>query len=193
MKRRVMSGFSLVELMVVVAIIAIIFALVVPSVGSLLAASTLTSAGQAVVDQVGLARQLASTQSSAMEVRLIRLSNRSTEGFHAMQVWGTKGGGVVVPMSRLQILPEGTFITSAADRSPFFKQLTNAATMPEGGTAGGAAYVSFRIRPGGTIVPQSSNKGEHCLTIVPEKRASGPNFVTLQINPDTGTVAAYRP
>lgn len=193
MNRRSSLGFSLIELLLVMTIMALIMGLLIPSISALLTANNLTRAGQTVVDQVSLARQYASSQSSAVEVRLIRLPDRSADGFHALQVWGAMTDGTTVPMDRLQRLPEGMAIATAQDKSPFFKLLTNAAAMPSNGAAGGATYVSFRIRPGGTVVPQSTNKVELCLSIVPERQTNSANFVTLQINPDTATVAAFRP
>lgn len=190
-------AFSLLELLVVIAIIGVLAALIVPSITTLLQSNTLTRSGQMVADQINLARQLASTRSATMEVRLIRLPNRPADGFHALQIWGATGAGTNAPAGRFLRLPDGAFIAEdTAKFSPMLGLLTNGGTMT-GGPANGAPYVAFRIRPAGTVVPAFSatnRRADLCLSVVPERTSSATNnYLTVQINPDTGNTAVYRP
>lgn len=194
--RNYYKGFSLVELLVVTAVMGILMAMLVPSVTSLLRSSNLTLAGQAVSDQINLARQMASTRSSTMEVRLIKLPDRNPAGFHAVQVWGTASDGTLKPVGRFSRLPESIFISDNTQTfSPMLSLLTNTSTLP-GGPAGNAPYVSFRIRPTGTVVPSfsGSDKADLYLTLMAEQAgANTNNIITVQLNPDTAATTIYRP
>lgn len=65
------AGFTLIELMVVVVIMAIIFALVAYSVNRMLPNMQIATAGQQLLGAVGQARMLAVTKSAYVKLRLV--------------------------------------------------------------------------------------------------------------------------
>jgi uncharacterized protein (TIGR02596 family) len=194
------SGFSLIELLAVLAVIGILGVLIAPSLNSIIESSNLTRTAELASDQINLARQLASSRSTTVEVRFIRLPTRQEAGYHALQLWSTDSTGNSIAISRLASLPPSTVISAqTTSLSPIFLILGNPATMPTGGATSEAPYVSFRIRAGGIVAPviTSANKTEFYFSIVSSKNAASTeppnNFISIQINPNTATTAIYRP
>ncbi len=197
MKHRSQRAFSLIELLVVVCIMGLLMGIAIPSISSLMESTNLTSAGQMVVDQIGLARQMASTMSTTVEVRIIQLSPDS-EGFNAVQIWAPSPKGMT-PAKRMARLPNGMVISdSSGARSPLLTLLAKD-QMPSYGLAADAPFLSFYIRPSGAVVTDlpANTRSDHYLSIVSEKKiVSGKlpaNYITIQLNPETGTTSIYTP
>lgn len=191
-------AFTLVELLVVISIIAIMMALVVPAVTSLLASSNLSQGGRIVADQISLARQIASTRNCTTEVRLIELSGTG-QGYNGLQIWVSGTGNSTIPAGKIVPLPQAIAISeNKTNLSKMLSYLTSG-TMPSG-VAAGASYVSFSLRPSGEVVPVlggASDRSSLYLTVVPARLAASatlpPNFVTIQLNPDNGSPLLFRP
>ena len=73
-------AFSLVELLVVIAVIAIVAGYAVPAVTTMLKGSQLTQGSQMVVDQIALARQTALSRNRSVEVRFYKYADPETPG-----------------------------------------------------------------------------------------------------------------
>jgi len=187
-------AFSLVELLVVVAIIGIMASIAVPAFSSISAASGITRAGQLLGDQIILARQEATTRNRDIEVRLIDMTNGVWSGYTALQLWLKDENGVLSPLGKLQKLPEGTIISSNNSYSP----LLTADTSISGSTNFGAAtcsYKGFRIRASGS--PSSAiNTNNNFITVVLARDSSKTppdNYYSVSVNPITSKVKIYRP
>ncbi|XHR30630.1 MAG: Verru_Chthon cassette protein D [Chthoniobacteraceae bacterium] len=189
-------AFSLVEVLVVMMLMGIMLALVVPSVSSMLGSNNLTQAGQLIVDQVGLARQIASTRNCTVEIRLIALPNLSPNGFSAMQLWAApaaSGTNDMVPVDRLVTLPQGTTISPDATKLSKLLSVTTATkTMSTG-----VRYTAFQIRASGNVTPAATSMSDMYLTVIPTRFADATtlpaNYVIVQINSNAGTTLVYRP
>lgn len=191
------SAFSLVEMLVVVAIIAILGAIVLPGFTSVAAGSNLTRAERAVADQMALARQEAAGRHREVQVRFLWRSD-SPEGYRGIQLWVPTPRDVTryVPYSRTVWLPDGTLLSSSTALSP----LLAAATIPETTTnlpgLGSTKFTGFRFRPGGaTDLPFHSSS--NFVTVVRESDASATappaNFAVIQLDPVNGRVRTFRP
>ena len=81
-------AFSLVELLVVVAVIAIVAGFAVPAVTTMLKGSQLTQGSQTVVDQIALARQTALSRNRSIEVRFYKFADSEIPGSRSCNVAG---------------------------------------------------------------------------------------------------------
>jgi len=210
------SAFTLLEMLVVLAVMGILIYLASPGIVALQQTSSLSLAGQSVVDEISVAREMAASRNVVVEIRFLTPSNWSVlgspnyTGYHAIQLWAPNESGASVPVDRVITLPDGVEISSHTTLSPLLSTLVAAsASMPAGSTVG--TYVSFFVRPNGTIQvanPPTDTAGStqdnasvrapsYFFTIVSVRydTASIPpaNYFTLQVNPDTGRSEAYRP
>jgi uncharacterized protein (TIGR02596 family) len=187
------AGFSIVELLVVVAIVGVLAVLTLPAVSSIMQSSDLTRAGQMFADQINLARQMASAQSSVAEVRLIELPGRT--GYTGIQIWKADATGTLKAARPLARLPQAVAISDNAAHSAAIASLSSG-TMPAGSAAANAPYVALQIRPSGFVTPVIGMNSLF-FTVMPEARLAEsslpPNYFLLQINPLTGAPLVYRP
>jgi uncharacterized protein (TIGR02596 family) len=195
---RASAGFSLLELLVVISIMALVAGLVIPAMTSVLESNNITQAGQVVANEIGLARQIASARNCSVQVWLIKRTVVSPSGFSAVQLWtNASGTSSMRPASRLAPLPQGIVISQdSSAMSPLLASAPATNTVPSGYSTGGSAYSSFQIGASGQVTP-SLAMGSLYLTLVPNRYATATaaprNFATVQINPNTGAVSVYRP
>jgi uncharacterized protein (TIGR02596 family) len=172
-------AFSLIELVVVISVLAIIAAFSVPAVTSMLKGSSLTQASQLLVDQVNLARQLALSKNTIIEVRFYRYGDPDTPGedvtkpeegqFRAMQLFEVLSNGASIPAGKFEEFPNSIKlaadrekpddgISSLLDKGPLKKQEDLAkkdpyhislAELPKG-IRKQYEFVSFRFMPDGS-------------------------------------------
>ena len=185
------KGFSLIELLVVVAIIGILIVITLPAISSVMQSTDLTRGGQVVADHVNLARQIASAQNSVVELRFIKLPDRA--GYSAIQLWKADTNGGMKPARALSTLPQSVTVAPNPPLPGFMSSLPSG-TMPVGSAS--APYAAIQIRPTGQVTPVLSMSNMF-LAIVPTAMATNsqlpPNYFLLQINPLTGVQLIYRP
>jgi uncharacterized protein (TIGR02596 family) len=117
-------AFSLIELVVVISVLAIIAAFSVPAVTSMLQGSSLTQASQLLVDQMNLARQLALSKNTIIEMRFYRYGDPDTPGedvtkpeegqFRALQLFEVLMNGAAIPAGKFEEFPNS--VTLSANR-----------------------------------------------------------------------------
>jgi uncharacterized protein (TIGR02596 family) len=204
--RLLRRGYTLIELLTVMAIMGILLVATLPSIEGLNRSANITQAGQFFADQVSLARQLSSARNITVEVRCIKVPSRSAKGYTALQLWGPGNTVPVtqVPLSRLQTLPDGIAISeNTSTNSTLFGAYSSTGMMPTGtGSAAGDTYVSFTINPSGMVGPLTSSTVEPSMSmlsvcILPEGNATDAalpkNYMLVQLNPLTAATTSYRP
>jgi len=122
MKTNRQSAFSLVELIVVAAVIAVIIGFAVPAANNLIKGSQLTQGSQTFADLFSFARQSAMSRSRPVEVRFYRYGDLDTPGedandkttwkFHGYQLFEILENGAALPINKMQRLPKMVVMSS---------------------------------------------------------------------------------
>lgn len=212
-------AFTLVELLVVMAIILVLTALVAPSLTSVLNANTLTQGSQNIIGQLTLARQQALTQNHPVEVRFYQyvdgnfagevVGNPSSGKYRALQTFTISDTGVAIPSTKVEHFPATFIIDSGAKLSSIIGQAVAGATAGPVLTKGPQKYsipgadtdfnmVAFRFQPdGSTSLGAAPNGGWfitcHQIHYGDRMTKAPPNFATLQIDPSNGSLRDFRP
>jgi uncharacterized protein (TIGR02596 family) len=190
-------AFTLVELLVVVALIAVLSVLVFPAVTSVAKGTALTRASQVVADQFALARQEATGKNRDVQVRFV-WKDGQPEGWRGIQLWAASLNDVTDyrPVARIAWLPDGTLISDVPTMSP----LIEGPTIPETNAVfpgrGPTKYCGFRFRAGGGT-DLNFNTSSNFVTVVHDHDASvtsaPANYAVVQVDPVNGRVRTYRP
>jgi len=187
-------GFSLLELLVVVAILSLLAVLLTPAVNTILRAAQLNKAGNLVVNNLSLAYEEAVVRNNEIVVRLFKYPDNSPNpGWGAVQILRRQSGGTLVPITKVLEMPNTMRIVDDPKVSPLLGLANPGPAGIELPPFGEVATKSFRFRPGGALDPQFSSDPVLTIQSVTESKVPGANFFTLRINPITGKVTIYRP
>jgi uncharacterized protein (TIGR02596 family) len=188
------SAFSLIELLLVIAILALLAAVTLPAVGSITQANAIGRAGQTLGDVMILARQEAVAKSRDVEVRIIDVPDPMWPGYRAVQLWiSDEAGTTNTPLGKIQKLPEAVVIASNV-LSPLLAADTSVSGTTNFGALGSCAYKGFRVRSSGSL-PPAITTSNNFLTIQLARDTEIPpkNFYAVRVNPITGRVSIHRP
>jgi uncharacterized protein (TIGR02596 family) len=213
-------GVSLLELLAVVAVIGVLAMLGTSALSGLGGTYDLASAGQAVVDELGLARQIAITENRVVEFQIFKLKTGSldSEEFCAMALVKSEpkadGSGTSKEfVRRVSYLPARTIFDPRTKFSSLLdgQSNTNASLPLETATPGDASVpagirgvpsVSFRFRPDGSADLASTDtlgaRRHWTLTLrgyrpSPPADALPPNFIAISLDPLTGKAVHFQP
>ena len=198
------SAFSLIELLVVMAIVVILMAAAVPALNSVLEGGRLTQATTLIVNQFTLAKQNATAENKNITLRVIRKDTSSP--YDRIQLVRLDSAGNATPMLRVATLPTQTAIASDPSLSTIMGIAESAAAPTKDPSIPGLEtsyrYVQFTFRPRGSLErppgsPELNIANNWFATVVFARHASDSsppaNFATIQIDPVNGGVQVYRP
>jgi uncharacterized protein (TIGR02596 family) len=190
------SAFSLIELMIVIALLGLLTVLAVPALNSVMRGSNINLAGQTITDQLALARQDAVTRNRDVQVRFYRMTNGSTPGWRAVQLWRIDQGPTgptTNAIGRLVQIPEGIIIATNNSLSPLITtpSFTGTTNLPGYGPT---PYAGFRFRANGSL-ESTVTAARGYLTLAPasDTNETPVNYFTIQLNPLTGKTLIFRP
>lgn len=208
---RRLSGFTLMEMLVVLTVIGILFAFSAPQLFSLLQSSSLSSAGSLVLNKLTQAQQMALSKNIDVEVRFFTFTDEVQAAFEdeirGFQFFEYNEEGDSIPVSQFFRVQAPVIISNNSKLSTLL-QPGGGGTSPTQGTyeiplgAGqgrqSASFVSFRFRPdGSTDLPgRASGNNTWFISLVKEGSDQGgvpDNFYTIQIDPYNGKITEYRP
>ena len=212
------QGFSLVELLVVLGVVAILAGLTAPSIISSMRGSTLNQGAQKVTNELMVARQTALARNHAVEVRFYQIAKAGSAGetagspatgkFRAMQSFIFDDAGNATAIDKVQWLPDGIIIDAGGTLSTLFNTSLDPTMKKTWGAAGGppislptvgTAYnaLAFQFLPDGStnlkLIAQQWFLTLHSLSLGDNLAALPKNFFMLQIDPLNGHVQNYRP
>ena len=205
MKTRTLSsaaGFTLVELLVVLTIVAILTALTVTGFRSVNTALSLSTASQAVTAELTTARQTALTRDQTIQVRFYQYPDSTgattTKEYQAMQSFNYATG---LPIDKVVFFPANIMISSSTTYSVPLgaTTATPAATtdpaIASNGIGRNYGYVSVNFKSNGTIDPQPASPPWFITLYEKKYAATGApvNYTTISVDPQDGRTRMFQP
>jgi uncharacterized protein (TIGR02596 family) len=210
-------GFSLVELVVVLAVVALMAALAAPSVMGGLKSLQLTQAVDMIQDELGYARDYATGRDLSVEIRFYQyglatmpgesVSNPSSGKFRAVQLFEINDSGVASPLGKVQRLPDAVIVDSGNSLSDVLGA-ANASSVPTSTSGSALGYslpglglqynaVCFRFLPDGSTTLSSPASSWfitlHYISAGDNLSAPPSNFCTIQLDAVSGHLRIFRP
>ncbi|MBE2204631.1 MAG: Verru_Chthon cassette protein D [Chthoniobacterales bacterium] len=197
------DGFSLVELLTVMALLAVLAVLVLPSIRGVSSSTELTISAASVVDSLNLARQTALSVNRPVEVRFYQVpsSTDTTEAFRAMASY-VLGNNQTNPIGRPVWLRSGVVLSDTAPFGTLLEGLPGgSSTLPSLGPTT-YSYRSLIFRPDGSVAlpntsPSDGGDTWHVMLFNTSRPPTGStppaNHVTIQLLPETGRTRVFQP
>lgn len=187
------AGFSLIELLAVITMLAVLVALTLPATLRVQTSTSLNSAGELINGQLHAARQEAVSKSHEVQVLFLKLvDSNQIRAVQVRRMDETSEGPVATPITKVVWLPDGIVVEEGV-RSPLLtadSSVTGTFTLPGGKNV---SYTGFRFRANGST-DNSITSANNFLTLRPANAAAtAPNYYTVQVNPITGKPTSYRP
>ena len=173
------SGFSLIEMLIVLSVLGVLFAIAAPNLFSLMQASSLSSEGNLLRNKLTQAQQLALSKNNDVEVRFFKMADPGAAEleaeFRAFQFFQYDEKGQLNPVSKFFRISAPVIIS--AENSTLLKEKGNqddgaqdygfmapssgSAEIPIGSRVETTEYVAFRFRPdGSTDLPGRSGSSD---------------------------------
>lgn len=210
------NAFTLVEMLVVMAVVLVLLGLLVPATVSMLRGSQLTQGGDLLMAQLDAARQAALSRNRAVEVRLCRPTGGQYTTIMPLYVTTTMSStGIITKaytaVSKPATLPSAVIIDAGSILSTILNPggitaQSAQSTDPRLGNLGtGYQYIAFQFKPDGStdLINQTSPSATgttslwfltvHNLTDGDSLANPPSNYYTIQVDAYNGHVRQFRP
>lgn len=199
------SGFTLIELMLVIAIVSILLALSVASVRDMMRSTNLTSSSTTVVDTFNLARQKALSSNLPVEVRLFCVPPKEgstvsgSAAFRAIGIYQINENGPQLINKLIYLHGNAEMAASEKFGTLLFHAASKQAALPA--LSGSFEYRSFQYRPDGStdlnLLPPSGDDTWHVMIYnadrPPTDSTPPANYVSIQVDPVSGRTETFQP
>ena len=182
------AGFTLVELLVVMALMVIMVGLVAPAVNNIGQANSLSGGGRLVGNLLTIARSEAINQRTRVQLRIVTKLQSGTDDlsvhYRKMSLWKlaqSGASGSYVPISKWETLPDGVLF------EPSLNPLTKSA--PSYVFASGTSTFGTYFLNTNTLNNPNPSSGSTPVTI----GAGNYNYVWIEFSPTGGTTMPIPP
>lgn len=213
------QAFTLVEILIVLAIVAMLLFYTVPGLKDVLRGSKLTTAADQLVADIGIARQTAIKEGVPVEVKFYRFRNpeaKNEERFAAYQCYRlrqdmnspsdyTKERIALPVFEKVRFIPQGVVLAEVEEWSPLLmdgkmkSDRERVFGLVPGERDTDAQYISFTINPEGETNLDHTGAKQWYISLVSEKdyynapAIKPDNYIILQVDPYTANVRRYQP
>lgn len=200
------DAFTLVEMLTVIALIAILLALTMPAFKQISGGLEMSTTSQNLIAQLTQARQTAIARNRDVELRIYSYEGSlgNEKHYQAYQSFLAKddSSSAWEPLGTIQKLPVQIVFDSGSTLSPLIGDQTAKPGSASGVKISGAGldydYVTVTFRPDGSALPDAAGARGVFLTIkearLPDPGTALPdNYAIVQIFPSTGLIRSYRP
>lgn len=215
------AAFTLLELLIVVAIIAFMAIITLPNITSTLRGSQITQGGQLLESQLQVSRQMALAENRTVEMRFYSFSpiTSGSSHFTAFQSFFISASGTsATPVDKVFNLPgnlimdagnnstvdDSTTLSTLLARNSYSpSQLLSPTSLPSAGT--NYHCVTFQFRPDGStnlqpigtnwfITVHAGTDGDNIKPSFADSAGAKPvNYYTIQIDPYNGHIYEFHP
>jgi uncharacterized protein (TIGR02596 family) len=203
-------GFTLIEIMVVIGVVALIVAAMAPMVFSTLSATRLSASGETLAGQFGFAKQKAVAGNQEVEVRFFKYADPEMAGNQPLyRAVGIFTASISDNASNIEIqaeqlgeiiyLPSGVAFGESQALSPILASASFPETPDRARSISKApaVYKAIRFQQDGAT-NLNADPSVCYVTLVEDRFANGQggvprNFFAIQIDPATGRTTTYRP
>ncbi len=196
------GAFSLVELLVVVAIVGLLSTFAITAFNQSLRGTKITSTGQAISDAMNLARSLALSKNVPVQIRFYKMPNPNGGGtvVRALQIFACESRSTNAATKPF-IFPDQIVASSDSKKSSFVNATNVSASASDPKVSGtNYDYVPVTFGASGIIQPVGTlnSTNEWYITVQALKDmandASWPaNYATVSINPVIGDARVFQP
>jgi uncharacterized protein (TIGR02596 family) len=198
--KRLRQGFSLTEMLVVMAVLGMVMALAVPSIEPMLKGNRVTQSADDFRFRLAEFRQKAITENSPIEVRFLRYSDPTLPGssplwrayqfgrYRTSEVLNQSGAFIFEPVSEVFHMPQGIVMSGRAE----YSSLTDESKIPQRqhelsvDGVDAVMYSSFVIRPDASTTLGKRSGDVWFLTFMLERDEElavfPPNFICLCVD-----------
>lgn len=195
-------AFSLVELVVVLAIASLLLALAAPYAFSAMQAASLTSVGDTVMQKIAQAQMRATTENRVIALQFYFYNREGVKACHAVQMMSIDPAtNTAKPVEEPVFWSEGRVVLAEGQLSPLFSNTAAADTgqaADEPFKSDEATFHRIRFYPNGSTSVGVPLRQAYLTFVNSSKYREGatdppPNYYTIQLDPIAGRARSYRP